>query len=86
MSINHPRKQPQASGSGYGEIRASLDVDKLERYPEKNLKGVMLPLAVKQFKVMCYAKSIGSKHFLCSMDNIRRTGSHCPALDSTGQS
>ncbi|KAJ3748593.1 protein kinase subdomain-containing protein PKL/CAK/ACAD [Lentinula detonsa] len=50
MSTNHPRKQPQASGSGYGEIRASLDVDKLERYLEKNLKGVMLPLAVKQFK------------------------------------
>ncbi|KAJ3768394.1 kinase-like protein [Lentinula raphanica] len=45
-----PKRQPQASGSGYGEIRASIDVDRLEQYLEKNLKGCKLPLAVKQFK------------------------------------
>ncbi|KAE9400654.1 APH-domain-containing protein [Gymnopus androsaceus JB14] len=37
-------------GSGYGEIRASIDVDALESYLVKNLKGVKLPLGVKQFK------------------------------------
>jgi aminoglycoside phosphotransferase (APT) family kinase protein len=37
-------------GSGYGEVRASINVDTLEEYLAKNLKGIRLPVAVKQFK------------------------------------
>ncbi|KIK71238.1 hypothetical protein GYMLUDRAFT_33378 [Collybiopsis luxurians FD-317 M1] len=45
-----PQKTAQTAGSGYGEIRASIDIDTLENYLAKNLKGVRLPVAVKQFK------------------------------------
>ncbi|KAJ4483551.1 protein kinase subdomain-containing protein PKL/CAK/ACAD [Lentinula aciculospora] len=50
MSSDDSKKEAQINGSGYGEIRASIDVGALEKYLEKNLKGVRLPVSVKQFK------------------------------------
>lgn len=37
----------------FGDIRANIDVERLEAYLSKNLDGLILPLDVKQFKV-CY--------------------------------
>ncbi|KAH7875474.1 kinase-like protein [Lentinula edodes] len=69
MSSDDSNNQPQAStsGSGYGEIRASIDVDALEKYLERTLKGVRLPLGVKQFK---FGQS-NPTYFLTDANNTR---------------
>ena len=38
-------------GGEYGEIRASIDVDKLNAYLRECVKEVKAPVVVKQFKV-----------------------------------
>lgn len=38
-------------GGEYGEIRANIDVDKLNVYLSKHVKSVQAPVEVKQFKV-----------------------------------
>jgi len=43
-------RQPQKIGGDYGEIRASIDVQKLESYLASNVKVIRTPVDVKQFK------------------------------------
>lgn len=38
-------------GGEYGEIRANIDVDKLNTYLSRHVKVVRTPVEVKQFKV-----------------------------------
>lgn len=38
-------------GGEYGEIRANIDVDKLNTYLSQHVKVVRTPVEVKQFKV-----------------------------------
>ncbi|KAF5382997.1 hypothetical protein D9757_006345 [Collybiopsis confluens] len=54
-------------GSGYGEIRASIDIGALEDYLSTHLKGIRLPIAVKQFK---FGQS-NPTYFLTDADNKR---------------
>ena len=39
-------------GGEYGEIRANIDVDSLNKYFEKHVPVVTSPVEVKQFKVI----------------------------------
>lgn len=41
----------QKIGGEYGEIRANIDVAKLNEYLGKHVKTVKTPVTVKQFKV-----------------------------------
>lgn len=44
--------QPTSTvGGEYGEIRASIDVARLDRYIEERVPAVKAPVRVKQFKV-----------------------------------
>jgi aminoglycoside phosphotransferase (APT) family kinase protein len=43
--------QPQKIGGEYGEVRASIDVQKLHSYLASNVKAIQTPVVVKQFKV-----------------------------------
>jgi len=38
-------------GGEYGDVRANIDVESLEKYLQKNVPVIKLPLEVKQFKV-----------------------------------
>ena len=38
------------SGVAVGEVRLSIDVEKLSKYLESRVPGIQLPLDVKQFK------------------------------------
>lgn len=38
-------------GGEVGEIRANIDIDSLNRYIERHVPAVRVPVAVKQFKV-----------------------------------
>jgi len=38
-------------GGEYGEIRTTIDVQKLNTYLAKNTPGIKVPVEVKQFKV-----------------------------------
>lgn len=43
--------KPQKVGGEYGEVRASIDIDRLNAYLERNVKAIVVPISVKQFKV-----------------------------------
>ena len=38
-------------GGEYGEVRANIDTEKLNRYFEKHVKAIRTPVDIKQFKV-----------------------------------
>jgi len=42
---------PQKIGGEYGEVRANIDVEKLNAYLAKHTPGIKGPVDVKQFKV-----------------------------------
>lgn len=42
---------PKQTGGGYGNIRATIDVDKLNAYLAKNASAIKAPVDVKQFTV-----------------------------------
>lgn len=44
-------KPKDQDGGGYGEVRAALPVDTLEKYLEKNIPHFAGPINVKQFNV-----------------------------------
>lgn len=46
-------EQPKVGG-GFGEIRAGIDVAKLDEYLQKHLKGFQSPMQVKQFKASLF--------------------------------
>ena len=43
--------KPQKIGGEYGEVRANIDVHKLNAYLDKHVKAIKTPVDVKQFKV-----------------------------------
>ena len=43
--------QPKKIGGEYGEVRASIDINKLNAYLAKNVPAIDPPVDVKQFKV-----------------------------------
>lgn len=44
-------EQPKKIGGEYGEVRANIDIVKLNTYLEQSAKAVRAPVSVKQFKV-----------------------------------
>ena len=48
MSSSNPG---QKIGGEYGEVRANIDVDRLNKYLDEHVKEVVAPVEVKQFKV-----------------------------------
>lgn len=42
---------PKKIGGEYGEVRANIDVEKLNAYLVKNVQILNAPIDVKQFKV-----------------------------------
>ena len=48
MSSSNPG---QKIGGEYGEVRANIDVDRLNKYLDDHVKEVIVPVEVKQFKV-----------------------------------
>lgn len=48
MSDQSPTKK---IGGEFGEVRANIDVDKLNKYLEEKVPSVKAPVQVKQFKV-----------------------------------
>ena len=48
MSSSNPG---QKIGGEYGEVRANIDVDRLNKYLDDHVKEVVAPVEVKQFKV-----------------------------------
>ena len=48
MSSSNPG---QTIGGEYGEVRANIDVDRLNKYLDNHVKEVVAPVEVKQFKV-----------------------------------
>jgi len=42
---------PQKIGGEYGEVRANIDVERLNAYLAKHTPGIKGPVDVKQFKV-----------------------------------
>ena len=56
--------KPKKIGGEYGEIRANIDVDKLNTYLARNVKVVKTPVAVKQFKV-CEENWYEERHYWC---------------------
>lgn len=48
----------QKIGGEYGEIRANIDVDKLNGWLKEHVPAVKVPVAVKQFKVCVYVRGI----------------------------
>jgi hypothetical protein len=40
----------KATGGGFGEIRANIDIGKLNAYLAENVSAVKAPVEVKQFK------------------------------------
>lgn len=42
--------EPKKIGGEYGEVRANIDIDKLNAYLAKNAKVISMPVDVKQFK------------------------------------
>ena len=62
--------KPKKIGGEYGEIRANIDVDKLNTYLARHVKVVKTPVTVKQFKV-CEETEHEEHHvltYLCSLD------------------
>ena len=62
--------KPKKIGGEYGEIRANIDVDKLNSYLARYVKVVKTPVAMKQFKVREETK-YEERHilmYLCSLD------------------
>lgn len=43
--------QPKKIGGEYGEVRANIDIDKLNVYLKKNVEAIKGPIDIKQFKV-----------------------------------
>ena len=50
-SSTSSQRSPVKIGGEYGEIRASIDVESLNRYFEKHVPAIKTPVEVKQFKV-----------------------------------
>jgi len=44
-------ESPKKIGGEYGDVRANIDVEKLNAYLVKNVKSLKGPIDVKQFKV-----------------------------------
>lgn len=58
MSDSDPRKK---IGGEYGQVRAAIDVEKLNAYLLKNTPSIKTPVDVKQFKVIdCSADNLSS--------------------------
>lgn len=49
MSDQSPTKKK--IGGEFGEVRANIDVDKLNKYFEDKVPSIKVPVQVKQFKV-----------------------------------
>lgn len=42
------------AGGEYGDVRASIDIVKLNKYLANSAPAVTVPVTVKQFKVRCF--------------------------------
>jgi hypothetical protein len=51
------------TGGEYGDVRANIDVDRLNAYLAKHVPAVKTPVDVKQFKVRYYV--LVSNSFKC---------------------
>ena len=65
-------QQKKKIGGEYGEIRANIDVDRLNEWLKERVPAVKAPVAVKQFKVRTTSLSFASTethwlHFLSSL-------------------
>ena len=58
--MSSPAK-PKKVGGEYGEVRASIDVGRLEMYVDANVKVMKTPLEVKQFKVRFLFEFLGRR-------------------------
>jgi hypothetical protein len=52
-------KPLRPAGGEYGEVRASIDQDKLDAYLAKSVPAVTVPVTIKQFKV----RPLDSHHY-----------------------
>lgn len=50
--------QPKKIGGEYGEVRANIDIDKLNVYLKKNVEAIKGPIDIKQFKVCAIIGSL----------------------------
>jgi hypothetical protein len=53
LSLSHPPvcRFRKTIGGEYGEVRATIDIDRLNAYLATNTPSVKTPVGVKQFKV-----------------------------------
>lgn len=72
-------QQPKKIGGEYGDVRANIDVEKLNAYLVKNVQVMCAPIDVKQFKVY-YIYCPAMK--LLTMDQFGQVYSDKPILYS----
>ena len=61
-------------GGELGDVRAAIDVEKLNAYLEAHVLEVTAPVAVKQFKVCVSRSSLIPNHRLMAVSDSVRTG------------
>ena len=60
----------QKVGGEYGDVRATIDVEKLNVYLEVHVPEVATPVIVKQFEVRTYARFIFSHCLTVFLDSV----------------
>lgn len=54
-----PSNPGQKIGGEYGEVRANIDVNTLNKYLDQHVEAVAAPVQVKQFKVSSIPTNVG---------------------------